>query len=237
MLMLGLILGVIGLISYGGFIQDALKIRGIVIEGGERITSDDVQGIIQIGVGDNFFGADFNAAAAALQKHPWVRSAAVSFQYPNLHIALQERQPFVIAQVPEQGLMWCDETGHVLAPLLDEEVQQRAGVLVTGLGPATLTPSGPRLGDEAQWQAVGLVLRANLEPLPPLVELRFVPEGLDLRTQDGRRARLPLVQTGEALRRLILIWPALEKRVSLRALDLRIAGEFVFEGEPHSSSR
>lgn len=230
MLTLGLILGVFGLAVIGS--SDMLTIRKIVVEGGERLTDDDVQGMTNIKVGDNFIGVDLQAATMRLQQHPWVRSARIFLQYPRLRVVIQERRPFVAVQLSKQDLVWCDEEGFVLAPYSSQE-RETQSIIIEGLGAAAGDANGSRIGNGVQWKAIRRLLRTSFSDLFVVDKLRFFAEWVDLFTQEQQRIRLPLTGLNEALGRLQPIWTLLEKRVFLHSLDLRFPGEIVYEGTPH----
>lgn len=228
--MLSLVLGTLGLI-FGGYFLDVLIIRRVVIEGGERITADDVQRMIDIKVGDSLLQADVRAAATQLNQHALIRSARVSRRFFDLHVLLQERHPFIVVQVLEQGLFWCDEEGYVLNSFSAGE--QAVPVIVVGLGPVRMTAGGPRVGDGSQWRLLRLVSRFDAAFLSSEIEqMQFHTGGVDFLLQEGTRIRLPLTGPGDALRRLRAIWLTLKKRVSFRFVDLRFPGELVYGGAP-----
>lgn len=229
-----LVLGLLGLTIWGcqNILGDVLAVRKIVVEGGERLTDDDVQGMINIRVGDSFIGVDLQAAERRLQQHPWVRSASVTFQYPRLRVVVQERRPFAVIQTLDQGLTWCDEEGFVLEPYAGQQ-QEPPVIPVEGLGPIEADERGPRIGNDAQWRAIRRLLGADFSNAFEVEKLRFFPEWVELFVDDNRRIRLPLAGLEKALNRLQWIWTMLKKRVSLHSLDLRFAGEIVYEGTPH----
>jgi len=233
-LMLASALGIVGLLAFSGFFWDILAIRKVVIEGGERITIDDVQSLINVSVGDNIVFADLEAAQARLMAHPWVRAASVERRYPNVHIAFQERHPYAVISIPESGLMWCDEEGYILYPYSQSEQEQTTTLMtVEGLGAVKQRANGLQVGGDLQWRLVRAVKRsATLGNLRPS-RIRFFSDWLDVATQTGQTIRLPLERTENALRRLTAIWPDLIERVSLKTLDLRFDGELVYEGALH----
>jgi len=207
-------------------------IRNVVIEGGERITADDVQRMIDIGVGDNLFRVDLYAITDRLEQHPWIRSAVTSRRFPDLYIALQERQPFVLVRLPDRGLVWCDRQGYVLEPYVEGEQDRLPTPVVTGLSP---TERGGRVGDSKGWEAIRSLLLINLPFLSKLVSIHIYPgeAGVEVTTEKGVRIQLPAVGMHQALRRLQAIWPTLQNRVSLQTVDLRFSGELVYEETQH----
>lgn len=222
-----IVLGAIGLITFGGFFLDLLNIRKIVIEGGERITTDDVLRMIDIQIGDSLLTADLRGAATRLHQHQWIRAANVSIRFPDVHIKLEDRTPFAVVHLPEQGPMWCDEEGYVLTPFIENE-QEADVLMIEGLGETVSTPDGPRVGDEAAWSAVRLVLRSELGAFSTLEKITFHAGGMDLLNEAQQRLRLPMERTSRALRRFQAVWPFLDEG-AIKNLDVRFPGEFVYQ--------
>jgi hypothetical protein len=229
--MLVFALGIIGLVAFSGFFWDVLAIRKVVIEGGERITSDDVQRLIDVEIGDNILTADLNAVRQRLQVHPWVRSTTVERRYPNVHISFQERLPYAVVATSENSMMWCDEEGYVLYPFSNNEQEQdTAFIEILGLGTINETVYGPRVGSDHQWGITRMLVNRFRNGIPELAKLQFFSTWVDVTTSLKQRIRLPLTGAESALRQLVSIWSDLENRVSFTTLDLRFEGEFVYEG-------
>jgi len=220
-------LGTIGLIVLGVFLGDFLKIRNIIIENGERITTDDVLQMIDIQIGDSLLDADFNDASNRLQQHSWIRSANISIRFPNVHIKLEERLPFVVIQLPEQGPMWCDEEGYVLTPFVEAESTKNI-LMIEGLGPSKLTDSGAQAGSDRAWAIVRLLLRSDLGIFSSLKTIRFHAGGADLLNDVGQTLRLPWERTSRAIRRFQAVWPFLAE-TAIKNLDVRFPGEIIYQ--------
>jgi len=230
-----LALATLGLLMGTGFFRDFLSIRKVIIEGGGRITTDDVRRLINFGAGDSIWGADFRSAAQRLQQHPWVRSAQITWRFPDVHIQLQEREPFAVVNIPDQGLTWCDGEGYLLETFPISQEQQRGEgtttMVIDGMGAVTMTSGGPQVGNEAQWRLVRLILQSELSDLPPLEGIRFYDQGVDLHTVTRQRIRLPIRDAAAALRHLKTVWPTLmEEKVPFETLDLRFDGELTYGG-------
>lgn len=225
-----LITGILGL-TQRGRLHEWLAIREVVIEGGERITADDVQRLIDISVGDNFFQADVQGAARSLRQHPWIATATVWRRYPRVYIRLEERVPFVVAQDPQGQAIWCDAQGYVLAPVEDLPGEDPA-VLVSGVGPRVETADGPRLGQARQWALIRQVVRWGRTLKLGITRVELTRTGIEVEVEAGQVIRLPQVGLGSALQRLAAVWPLLRERVSFQSVDLRFPGELIYEG-PH----
>jgi len=224
-------LGMLGWLS-SGYIWRLWTIRNVVIEGGERITGDDVRRMIDIGVGDNLFRADLYAITDRLEQHPWIQSAVVSRRFPDLYIVIQERQPFVLVQLSGRGLVWSDAQGVVLDPYDASGRERPPTPVVTGLQPLG---EGDRVGSPEVWRLVRTLLRADFSSLSGLERIHVNPggAGVDVLTGEGVKLRLPTVGALRALRRLRSIWPTLQKKVSLQTVDLRFADELIYEQTRH----
>lgn len=220
-------LSTIGLIVLGVFLGDFLKIRNIIIEGGERITADDVLRMIDIQIGDSLLDADLKDASNRLQQHSWIRSANLSIRFPNVHIKLEERLPFVVVQLPDQGPMWCDEEGYVLTPFIEAESTENI-LMIEGLGPSNSTDNGVQAGNARAWSIVRLLLRSDLGIFSSLKSVRFHAGGADLLNEVGQKLRLPWERTSRALRRFQAVWPFLSE-TAIRNLDVRFPGEIIYQ--------
>ncbi len=220
-------LSTIGLIVLGVFLGDFLKIRNIIIEGGERITADDVLRMIDIQIGDSLLDADLKDASNRLQQHSWIRSANLSIRFPNVHIKLEERLPFVVVQLPDQGPMWCDEEGYVLTPFVEAESTENI-LMIEGLGPSNSTNNGVQAGNDRAWSIVRLLLRSDLGIFSSLKSVRFHAGGADLLNEVGQKLRLPWERTSRALRRFQAVWPFLSE-TAIRNLDVRFPGEIIYQ--------
>lgn len=227
----------LGVLLGTGFFRDFLSIGKVIIEGGGRITTDDVQRLINFGPGDSIWAADFHGATQRLRQHPWVKSVQIVWRFPDVHIRLQEREPFAVVNIPDQGLTWCDEEGHVLDAVPVPQAQrgeEATTMVIDGMGAMTMTDSGRQVGDEAQWRLVRLILQSELSDLFPLERIRFYGQGVDLHTSSRQRIRLPLEDAVAPLRQLRTVWLELrEANIPFESLDLRFAGELTYGGTAH----
>ena len=104
------VLGPRALVALRG--AEALRIRTVRFEGLERATADELLAISPVKPGDHLLGADVDAMAQALARHPWVRRVEVHRSWPPaLTVRVQERRAAALVEL--SGLYLVDEAGEV----------------------------------------------------------------------------------------------------------------------------
>jgi len=148
---------------------ELLRVQAIRVTGLARATPAEVLAYSPVKVGDDFVSADVDAMAAAIGRHPWVRSVKVRRRFPlALDVQVEERDPRALVDLG--GLYLVDADGKVFKraspgdgldlPVVTgftrEDYQERRGVLQPKLQAAV-----------AFIQSYG---DAGLGPLAPLSE-------------------------------------------------------------------
>lgn len=94
--------------------KKSMKLRHVEVEGLHALTAQEVVALTRVPVNSLLFDVDLAAAQQQIAVNPFVKSASVTRQYPDvLRISIQEREP--IATV-NGGQVWYIDASGVLIP-------------------------------------------------------------------------------------------------------------------------
>ena len=134
---------VIGLVR-----PDLMLVERVVFEGQHRATPQALRHLADVHQGTRIWEVDLSDAAAAVERHPWVKEARVRRSWPDqLRVEVEEHRPAAI--LVYEGLYAIDEGGQVIAPITGVPLDLP---LLTGvtLEDAKVHPQLPRLALETQ---------------------------------------------------------------------------------------
>jgi len=173
---------------------DLLRVRSLRFEGLGRVSEAELRELLPVREGDHLFAVDPDALAAALGRHPWIASAAVSRTLPPaLEIRIEERR--AAALVDFDGLYLVDGGGHVFKRATPGDGLDLP--LVTGIDredyierPAEVEPLlAGALAIADRWSERGLDRRAALSEIHVApdwgISLFAGEEGMELRLGSG----------------------------------------------------
>lgn len=96
------------------FAAPLLRVERIVVHGNIRLSSADVQALLQELRGTNIFLADLNAAKRRLAGAPWIRDAALRRVLPStVEVFVSERRPVGLCRLGNE-LHLIDESGTLI---------------------------------------------------------------------------------------------------------------------------
>ncbi len=171
-------------------------IETIVIEGGERITAETLQNLIDIRVGDSLFDVDLEAARRKLLSYVWIRDVKLSrrFLSKTLNIEISEREPFG-AVLAKGRYLSVDREGFILERLKDKPP------LFFFFFETAETPRGERLKSDQSIRALQDFFSFGQALLAQFTELRLDGEGeAVLLASEGFRVFLRVERLRESLR-------------------------------------
>ena len=114
------------------------NIKQIKVSGVEQLEEKEVRNIAALGIGENIFKINLEAAEKRISLNPLVKKVVLERKYPaNISIEIEERQPIGIIPI-EEGFVKVDEQG-VLLKKLDQLVGTNLP-LITGLKIKNVTP-------------------------------------------------------------------------------------------------
>ncbi|MEM9554096.1 MAG: FtsQ-type POTRA domain-containing protein [Acidobacteriota bacterium] len=187
-----------------------------------RVAVDWLRAALAPFEGVNLWRLDLEAADAALRRHPWVDSVALTKKLPStLVVQVVERREVALWRGSE-GIVYIDADGRPIAPWQARD------------GGVDLPILSGELGD----LGAGLALLRELAAVDPawlddLSEIEILGQR-DARLH-GRRLPFPLlVRAGmldEQLRRLDEVLPTLRQRWTVAAVDLRFSRRIVVRPE------
>tara|TARA_B100000073_G_scaffold44187_1_gene32890 strand:- start:4110 stop:4856 length:747 start_codon:yes stop_codon:yes gene_type:complete len=116
LLWLLLVLLVLGVGAYATTQSSFLSVGEIKVKGVEkRVTEEEVLEVAGINQGDSMFSLDLAKADEGVTSLPWVSEATVERKWPrSILITLKEREPSVIAVIPNGEKFLLDRSGVVL---------------------------------------------------------------------------------------------------------------------------
>ncbi len=116
LLWLLLVVLVLGVGAYATTQSSFLSVGEITVKGVEkRVTEEEVLEIAGINKGDSMFGLDLAKADENVTSLPWVSEVTVERKWPrSILITLKEREPSVIAVIPNGEKFLLDRSGVVL---------------------------------------------------------------------------------------------------------------------------
>ncbi len=87
-------------------------VTGVTINGCSRVSEETILNLSGVKPNSNLLALDLDDMAAAIERHPWIKSAVISKKLPDrLEIVVEERKP--VAIVSMDGLYLIDDTGTV----------------------------------------------------------------------------------------------------------------------------
>ena len=116
LLWLLLVVLVLGVGAYATTQSSFLSVGEITVKGVEkRVTEEEVLEVADINQGDSMFGLDLAKADENVTSLPWVSEVTVERKWPrSILITLKEREPSVIAVIPNGEKFLLDRSGVVL---------------------------------------------------------------------------------------------------------------------------
>lgn len=197
-------------------------IKAIVIEGGERITAETLQSLIEIKVGDSLFDADLEAARRKLLNCIWIRDARLSrrFLSRRLKIEIFEREPLGVVFAKGRYLL-VDREGFIL-----EQLKDKPQLFVLGLETVE-TPRGERVKSDQAIRALQDFFSFDQPFLMQFTELRLgeEDEGL-LLARAGFKVLLKVERLRESLRILERLLNTINAS-KYSSIDLRFSKEVI----------
>lgn len=106
--------------AYIRFGKEVMPVSDIVFLGNKYLSAEEMQSLLKLRKGDNFFRYSSHALARNLLHSTWIRNVSVrkEFMDRKLFIRVEEREPFVI--IKKDGRLWIsDIEGTVLQGLSD----------------------------------------------------------------------------------------------------------------------
>ena len=116
LLWLLLVVLVLGVGAYATTQSSFLSVGEITVKGVEkRVTEEEVLEVADINQGDSMFGLDLAKADENVTSLPWVSEVTIERKWPrSILITLKEREPSVIAVIPNGEKFLLDRSGVVL---------------------------------------------------------------------------------------------------------------------------
>ncbi|MEQ8347606.1 MAG: FtsQ-type POTRA domain-containing protein [Sneathiellaceae bacterium] len=199
-----------------------LAVDSITVEGRDKTALDDLREAIDVNRGDPILFLDLEEVRARLAGLPWVKDAAVERRLPdNLHVRLQEREPFVRWQNGGRTVL-IDREGVVLASAVGGEFTSLRRLVGKG-APDQATALFDMLQAEAPlFDRVAVATRIR--------ERRW-----DVTFDNGVVLRLPEEGTRQAWQRFAQLQAAeglLDK--DIRVIDLRVPDRVILQLTPEA---
>jgi cell division protein FtsQ len=136
------------LAALDGTARLGLRIEEVLVEGRARTESEEILARLGLETGRPILAVDPEAARAALEALPWVRSATVERQLPGtVYIRLTEREPLALWQ--DQGVI---------------QVIDRDGMVIAGVEARRFAHLPLVVGPDAPAHAATLIAVMNSEP-------------------------------------------------------------------------
>jgi hypothetical protein len=233
--------GVIGVIGLGGlvlllggwawFSGAPPLIEGVTIEGGERISASQVRALSGLRIGQPWVASLRDRATRALLAANEIKRVRIEPEARGrgrvwLRIAIEEREPFGVVELPERGRFWADAEGYLLGPI--QKDPELTLPVMTGVIAAP-TPQGERIMPEAARRAFRAFFSLPGRELARFARLHFRGYDLELRTREGWTALLPVEGLSRHINRLLRVVEALERSLAGSSVWSRI--DLRFEGE------
>ncbi|MBI3608683.1 MAG: FtsQ-type POTRA domain-containing protein [Nitrospirae bacterium] len=206
----------------GWDVVDRIEVRGV-----GRLSEADVRAWAGVPDGVRLWEVEAGPIVARLERHPWIKSAAVHKRFPGtIGIDIEERIPAALARMG-RGYVLIDPDGVVLeATPLDRGLPIIVGVSEKhpeGLATAAAVLAGFRAMAPSELRAEDLVVDVT-SPGDPLVILT-----------DGSRVRFGQGEYGDKWRRYVAVFQDLRGRASgARVVDLRFRDRVVVASEAGS---
>lgn len=152
-----------------------LRYEQLEVRGNERVDVMHVRHLASLPEGQALARLDLDAARAGVERHPWVRAARVSRQFPKtVVIEVEERVPVALLQQAD-GLYLVDAEGVVFARAAAPDLDHP---LLTGVD-GELATTQPELARKVVRTGLEWLAAAQAQgglPESALSELRFDPE-------------------------------------------------------------
>jgi cell division protein FtsQ len=109
----------LGLVLGQGYMlvrPDLLLVEHVEFEGCSETQKAGLRHLADVPNGSLIWSVDTDEVAAAVERHPWVKSASVSRQWPStLVVAIEERRPVALIR-KDVGLWYVEEDGTIFQP-------------------------------------------------------------------------------------------------------------------------
>ena len=154
--LLGLVAGAVALTR-----TPLLDVDRIQVAGNRVVSPADITASAGVQHGDRMTGVDTDEVTARVEAMPWVRTAAVTREWPStIRVTVTERRPVAVVG-GASGDRVVDATGRVLGPA------GAADAALVHLGGASSAAPGERLGP--RWRSMLAVAARLPAPLRPTV--------------------------------------------------------------------
>jgi cell division protein FtsQ len=168
-----------------------LAIEVVVVEGNRRASTESLLRYAGVERGENVLTVDVEAAARAVEGHPWVASAEVSRRFPRtVAIRVVEHEPVVLVAL--EHLYYANAAGQIVKRLAPGENERLP--VITGLSREDVESGAPeaerRLREAIAFVRMVAAMGAEGPALAevhmdPAVGLSFVAEGSPTRVVLG----------------------------------------------------
>ncbi len=144
---------------------DYFNITRLTIEGGHRLTNDEIARQAQVGRGDNILAVNLSLVRKRLLTHPWIAEAGVRREIPSgLNIRIKEHTPLAVIDVGQKFLI--NQQGEIFKAWDDsdpDDIPVVSGLNVLDLPPvftaADASESGVSRENTVPFKAVMQVLK------------------------------------------------------------------------------
>lgn len=222
-LLVGLLV-IIGSIAsgWGATRTSVFDVDRIAVHGADRTTGDVVATAGGLEEGRAMIDIDTAAAAAAIERLPWVRTAAVTRRWPgSVTVTIAERVPVALVELAD-GWVLADATGRVLAKASPETAVGAPLVHVTAADEQA-SPPGSVLAPGAN-AAIAFAARAAALLPDRIRSVTAGEQGIEVRLDDRTAVVVgPLTDLDAKLTALVTLLDRVDLR-GVRTIDLRVPG-------------
>jgi len=156
-LLIPLLAGLAVLFEFSVEWKESLQIQRIVVDGARNVSAQEIFALAKLPPSAPMFGADLYGVEQRLASHPFVKSAVVERQYPDvLRISIVEREP--IASV-NAGRMWYVDRDGVFMP--HAQIMKLDLPIITGIDGVDRVQAGTKLANSDLLQAIELLKTAQ----------------------------------------------------------------------------
>lgn len=194
-----------------------LRYESLTVEGAVHVNAAELRHLADLPTGDPLVQLDLDAAVAGVARHPWVKSASASRQFPNgVRLVVEERTP--VALLHTDALYLVDEAG---VPFIRARLGQLDLPVLSGLG--ELAVAQPELARRLVGEGLAWLRAAESDggvSLSEISELRFAAEsGYTLFLRNGGEVLLGFAEPERVARLPRLVAHGLDLSVPHR-IDL-----------------